>query len=370
MSLQCGIFGLPNVGKSTCLNALSQVIIATASNYPFCTINPNRSKVPVPDARLVDLANIVQTERTVPTTVEFVDIAGLVAGASKGEGLGNQFLSHIREVDALVHVVRCFEDPEIIHVSGEVHPLNDIETIETELILSDMERVEKLIKNQSKQVKAGDKTAKLAEALLLKVKEYLDQGRLLRKIEWQPEEYKQLKLWQFLTLKPMLYLANVSEDGFQNNPLLEAVQTKAKEENTQLIVSCIKLEADLIGASEEEKRDLLTLVGGQNSGLSQLIRAAYQLLGLQTFFTAGPKEVHAWTIPVGATAIEAAGCIHTDFQKKFIAAEVIAYDDFITCQGSKGAKAAGKWRIEKRDYTVQDGDIIIFRANENANSSK
>lgn len=371
MGLECGIFGLPNVGKSTCLNALSQVIIAAANNYPFCTITPNRSRVLVPDPRLEALAHLAKPERIVPTTVNFVDIAGLIAGASKGAGKGNQFLSDIQAADALIHVVRCFEDPEIMHVAGEVNPLKDIDTIEMELIFADFEKLEKRKKHYQKLVKSGNKPSSVTLELLEKAEKNLNQGILLYKVEWTQEEITQLKAEHFLTIKPMIYLANVSEEGFNNNPLLTAVQQKASNDNTQVIVSCVKLEAELIGTAEQEKEDLLNLLGCKATGLGQLIQAAYRLLGLQTFFTVGPQEVRAWTIPIGATSLDAAGCIHSDFQKGFIGANVIAYQDFIDYKGEEGAKAAGKLRLEKQpDYRVQEGDIMHFITGKRRESKK
>jgi GTP-binding protein YchF len=363
MSVCAGIFGLPNVGKSTCLNALSQVILAEANNYPFCTIEPNLSSVPVPDARLENLAQIVHPKQRVPAAVEFVDIAGLVKNASKGEGLGNQFLGHIRAVDALIHVVRCFDDPNVVHISGAVNPLEDIETIDTELMLADLAWLEKVQRLYQKLAKSGNKEAKLALETLEKVDQSLNQGILLRQVEWEASIQAQLKKWEFLTIKPVLYLANVSEDGFVDNPLLDSVQKKALQDNIQVIVSCVKLEADLIGASEKEKQDVLALLGEETFGLGHLIRAAYRLLGLQTFFTAGPEEVKAWTIPMGASAWEASGRIHSDIQQGFIRAEVVSYDDFITYKGVTGAKAAGKWRLKKAEEILEDGDVVYFRFN-------
>lgn len=363
MSLQCGIFGLPNVGKSTCLNGLNQAIIAEASNYPFCTIKPNRCIVPVPDSRLKTLAGIVRSKNIIPATVEFVDIAGLVKNASAGEGLGNQFLSHIRAMDALVHVVRCFEDEEIIHVSGTVDPVADIEVIDTELMLADLSLVQKIRQHHQKSAKSKNSAEKEVFTLLEEAEKVLNSGKLLRQIVWEPAVVEQLKKWEFLTIKPIIYLANVSEDGFDNNPLLEKIQAHAHREDIQVVVSCLKLESDLIGISEEEKKDLLAVLSENATGLGELIRAAHQLLGLQSFFTAGAKEVRAWTVPAGGTAFEAAGCIHSDFQRGFIAAEVVDYASFVLHEGIKGSKAAGKWRVERKDYVVQDGDVILFRFN-------
>jgi ribosome-binding ATPase len=364
MSLQCGIIGLTNIGKSTCLNALSQVASsAQASNYLFCTIEPNQSIVPVPDLRLEKLAQVVGSENIIPTTVKFLDIAGLVKNAAQGAGLGNKFLADIRNADALIHVVRCFEDPEIIHVAGKVDPLEDIDTIDTELILADLSWIERMRKSYQKSSKSGDTEARKTLSLLALIEKELNNRILLRQIAWEPEIKTQLIRWGFLTILPMIYLANVSEEGLDHSPFVEGIQAKADRENTKVVTSCVKLEADLIGTSEEEKKNLLALLGGNTLGLGQLIREAYDLLGLQTFFTAGPKEVRAWTVLKGSTAWEAAGRIHSDFQRGFIAAEVVGYDDFMLYQGIKGAKAAGKWRAERKEYIVKEGDIIYFQFN-------
>jgi len=369
MSLKCGILGLPNVGKSTCFNALSQVMRAKVDNRPFSTIQPEQATVPVPDPRLSTLGALVRPKKTIAATVEFVDIAGLVKGASKGEGLGNEFLSHVKSVDALVHVVRCFEDPDIIHVMDSVDPIRDIEIIEMELMLSDLTMLENLLKTQQHLLKKGDKKASDAVKLLIQVKASLEKGTLLNTMEWAIEDFKQLKKWQFLSIKPMLYLANVSEETLKknaskNNLLLEAVYTKAKAlSNTKVLVNCVKLEAELIGNSLEERNDLLTAFSYRTQGLGELIRQAYYLLGLHTFFTVGPEEVRAWTIPIGTTASEAAGYIHSDLQKGFIKAEVVSYEDFIQCTSIQAAKEKGKLHLRGAKELLLDGDIVHFRYN-------
>ncbi len=363
MSLQCGIVGLPNVGKSTLFNALTRAGIQ-AENYPFCTIEPNVGIVEVPDPRLAALAEIVRPQRIQSAIVEFVDIAGLVAGASKGEGLGNQFLANIRETNAIVHVVRCFEDSNVVHVSGSVDPIRDIEVIDTELALADLASVEKALARYSKQARAGgDKEAKVIVAVLEKCLAQLDQGKPVRGIEFSKEERQVLKPFCLITAKPVLYAANVAEDGFENNPMLDAVQKHAAAEGAEVVALCAAMEAEIADLEDADKADFLQSMGLQEPGLDRLIRAGYKLLGLQTYFTAGVKEVRAWTIHKGDTAPQAAGVIHTDFERGFIRAQTIAFDDFIACKGEQGAKDAGKMRAEGKEYIVQDGDVMNFLFN-------
>jgi GTP-binding protein YchF len=362
MGIKCGIVGLPNVGKSTLFNCLTKAGV-DASNYPFCTIEPNVGIVPVPDPRLDKLAAIVNPERILPTTMEFVDIAGLVAGASKGEGLGNKFLANIRETDAIAHVVRCFQDDDVVHVAGKISPQDDIEVINTELALADLEAVEKALFRLQKQVKSGDKTSIAESALLEKAKAQLNLGKPVRSLDLSKEDKIVLKQLQLLTFKPTLFIANVAENGFTNNPLLDQVNKIAEMENASVVAVCAAMEAEIAELDDSEKQDFLDSMSLKEPGLNRVIHAGYKLLGLDTYFTAGEKEVRAWTIPVGCTAPQAAAVIHTDFEKGFIRAEVIAYEDYIKFKGEQGAKEAGKWRLEGKEYRVQDGDVMHFRFN-------
>jgi hypothetical protein len=362
MSLKCGIVGLPNVGKSTLFNALTKAGIA-AENYPFCTIEPNVGIVEVPDPRLAALAAIAKPERVLPAVVEFVDIAGLVAGASKGEGLGNKFLANIRETDAIAHVVRCFVDDNVVHVTGGVNPLSDIETINTELALADLAAVEKQVAKAEKPARAGDKEAQRVLAALRKVETVLDSGRPARTADLYPEEKEILAPFFLLTMKPTMYVANVAEHGFHDNPLLAVVEAHAAKEGAPVVSVCASMEAEIADLSGEDKSVFLEDMGVAEPGLDRVIHAGYRLLGLETYFTVGPKEVRAWTIHHGDTAPKAAGVIHTDFEKGFIRAEVTGYDDFIACKGEHGAKEAGKMRLEGKEYIVKDGDVMHFRFN-------
>jgi GTP-binding protein YchF len=362
MSVKCGIVGLPNVGKSTLFNALTKSGIA-AENYPFCTIEPNIGVVEVPDARIQALADIVNPQRILHATTEFVDIAGLVAGASKGEGLGNQFLANIRETDGIVNVVRCFEDDNVVHVAGKVDPISDIGTIVTELALADLTTVEKAQERNQKVIRSGDKDAAKLGELLVQVAACLNEGKPARTLKLDAAQRALLKPLCLLTMKPVMYVANVAEKGFTDNPLLSRVEEYAAAEGAPVVAICAALESEIAVLTDEEKREFLVDIGMTEPGLNRLIRAAYQLLGLQTYFTAGVKEVRAWTIHIGDTAPQAAGVIHGDFEKGFIRAEVIGYDDYVACKGEAGAKEKGKMRLEGKEYVVQNGDVMHFRFN-------
>jgi GTP-binding protein YchF len=362
MGIKCGIVGLPNVGKSTLFNALTKAGIA-AANFPFCTIDPNVGVVPVPDPRLQELANIAKPLKIIPTSMEFVDIAGLVAGASKGEGLGNKFLAHIREVDAIAHVVRCFEHPDIVHVTGKIDPISDIETIDTELALADLETVDKALNRVERAAKANDKEALAKRPVLQRLASALNEGKSARAAGLSAEEQALVRDLFLLTLKPLMYIANVREDGFSNNPHLDKVRARAAAEGAEVVPICAAIEEELSQLDDADKLAFLADMGLQEPGLNRVIRAGYKLLGLQTYFTAGEKEVRAWTVKKGSTAPQAAGVIHTDFERGFIRAETIAYDDYIKYRGESGSRDAGRLRLEGKDYLVKEGDVLHFRFN-------
>jgi GTP-binding protein YchF len=362
MAIQCGIVGLPNVGKSTLFNALTKAGIA-AANFPFCTIDPNVGVVPVPDPRLAQLADIVHPQKIIPASVEFVDIAGLVAGASRGEGLGNKFLAHIREVDAIAHVVRCFEHPDIVHVAGKIDPVADIETIDTELALADLEAVDKALARVEKAAKANDKDAMAKRPVLEKLHAALNQGKAARSLALDDDERSAVRDLFLLTMKPLMYVANVREDGFEDNPHLDAVRKHAEAEDAMVVPVCAAIEEELAQLDEADRGEFLASMGLTEPGLDRVARAAYTLLGLQTYFTAGPKEVRAWTVKRGATAPQAAGVIHTDFEKGFIRAETVSFDDYVKYRGESGARDAGRLRLEGKEYHVAEGDVLHFRFN-------